>query len=109
MTTTPLLDRAQRPRERARQPGLVRYLRQQRAARMRHQAASVRHDVYGYKASITHHLQGEPPELDSSPVSKPKNRCSAGRFRAPARPGARGVTARPGLVTIFALAAAYVF
>jgi hypothetical protein len=34
----------------------------------------------------------------SSTLDKPKNRCPAGRFRAPAHPGARAVTARPGLV-----------
>jgi len=61
VTATALLDRAQPQRQRLRQPQLVGHLRQQCAARVRHQPRSVRRDFYGYRASITHHLQGEPP------------------------------------------------
>ena len=87
MTATALLDRGQPQRQRLRQPQLVGHPRQQRAARVRHQPRSVRRDFYGYRASITHHLQGEPPSSGSSTFSKPKNPCSAGRFRAPAQRG----------------------
>ena len=100
MTATPLLDRSQPQRQRLREPDLVSDLRDERGARVRDQARSVRRDFYGYRASITNHLQGEPPSSGSRTVSKPKDPCSAGRFRAPARRG-RGhypaATARSGL------------
>jgi hypothetical protein len=61
MPTTPLLERSQPQRQRPREPQLVSYLRDQPAARVRHQTRSVRRDLYGYRAPIAHHLQGEPP------------------------------------------------
>jgi hypothetical protein len=64
-------------RQRPRQPRLVRHLRQQRAARMRHQPRSVRRDFYGETAAITLHPQGDPPELG--------NRASTTQ-RLPAQP-----------------------
>jgi hypothetical protein len=87
MTATPTLDRGQPPRERPRESHLLRDLRNQRTARVRDQARSVRRDFYGYRASTTHHPQGEPPSPGSTTVSKPKDPRSAGRFRAPARRG----------------------
>ena len=84
MSATALLDRGQAQRQRLRQPQLVGCLRQQRAACVRHQPGSVRRDFYGYRAFIAHHLQGEPPSSGSRTFSKPKDPCSAGRFRAPA-------------------------
>ena len=103
MTTTPLLDPRQPQRQRARQPKLVGHLRQQRAACVRHQTRSVRSHIYGYRAPIAHHLQGEPPQARSSTPAKPKNRCTIGRFRAPARRGCgrhEATTARSGLVCL---------
>jgi len=58
----PLLQASQLTRQRPRQPGLVSDLRQQRAARMRHQPVSVRRDFYGNPAPSVRHLQGDPPE-----------------------------------------------
>ncbi len=99
MPATPLLDRGQPRRQRVREPDLVSDLRDERAAGVRHQPRSVRADFYGYRASITHHLQGEPPSSGSRTFDKPKDPCSAGRLRAPARRG-RGryeaATARSG-------------
>jgi hypothetical protein len=56
MPATPLLDRCQPQRQRPRESDLVSNLRDQRRARVRDQARSVRRDFYGYGASITHHL-----------------------------------------------------
>ena len=89
MTATPLLDRSQPQRQRLREPHLVSDLGHERAARMRDQTRSVRCDFYGYRASITHHPQGEPPSSGSRTFDKPKDPCSPGRFRAPA-PRGRG-------------------
>jgi len=56
------LEIAKAQRQRPRQPRLVGDLGQQRAARVRHQARSVRRHFYGYPAPIVRHLQGDPPE-----------------------------------------------
>src|SRR5450755_875667 len=87
MTTTPPFDRSQPRRQRRGEPHLVSDLRDERAARVRDQTCSVRRDFYGYWAFITHHLQGEPPSSGSRTFDKPKDPCSAGRFRAPAHRG----------------------
>jgi hypothetical protein len=89
MATTPPLDRGQLQRQRPGEPEPVRDPRQQRGPRVRYQARSVRRDFYRYRTSITHHPQGEPPSSGSRTFSKPKDPCSTGRFRAPARRGAR--------------------
>jgi hypothetical protein len=65
MTTTALLAPGQPHRQRPRQTELVGHLGDQRAARMRNQTRSVRRDFYGYRASITHHLQGDLQDRDS--------------------------------------------
>src|SRR4051794_32922553 len=54
MAAAPPLDAGQPQRQRLREPELVGHSRQQRAARVRHQARSVRRDFYSYQASITH-------------------------------------------------------
>jgi hypothetical protein len=64
---------------------------------MQHQPRSVRRDFYGYRASITHHPQGEPPELGNRTFDKPNPPSPAGRSRAPAHPGGAVVTAHSGL------------
>jgi hypothetical protein len=87
MPATPLFQAGQPQRQRAGQPNLVSHLRQQRGPRVRHQPRSVRRDFYGYRASFTHHLQGEPPSSGSRTFSKPQDPRSVGRFRAPARRG----------------------
>jgi hypothetical protein len=56
MTTPPLLQSRQPQGQPPRQPKLVSNTRDQRATRVRHQTRSVRRDIYGYRASITHHL-----------------------------------------------------
>jgi hypothetical protein len=102
MATTPLLDRDKAQRQRPRGPQPVGDARQQRGARVRHEPHSVHRDFYGYRASITHHPQGEPPSSGSRTFSKPKNPGPTGRFRAPARRGRghqRIATARSGLGT----------
>ncbi len=47
---------------RPRQADLVSNSRKQRAARMQHQALSIRRDIYVDPAPIMRHLQGDPPE-----------------------------------------------
>ena len=59
----PRLQIAKAQRQRPRQPRLVGHPREQRAARVRHQALSVRRDFYGNPAPIVRHLQGDPPKL----------------------------------------------
>ena len=88
MTATPLLQPRQPQRQRAREPELVSDLRQQRAARVRHQTRSVRRDIYGYRASIAHHLQGEPPSSGSGPSASPRIPAQPDKS-APPPPGAR--------------------
>jgi len=87
VTATPLLQASQPHRQRRREPQLVGDLRDERGARVRDQTRSVRRDFYGYRASITHHLQGEPPSSGSKTFDKPKDPRSVRRFRAPARRG----------------------
>jgi hypothetical protein len=96
MTTTPLLDRSQPQRQRLREPDLVSDLRDERGPCVRDQTRSVRRDFYGYRASIRHHLQGEPPSQGSRTFSKPKDPCSVGRFPRPRPPGARSLLHAPG-------------
>jgi len=67
-----------------REPHLVSDLRDQRGPGVRDQARSVRRHFYRYRVSITHHHQGEPPSSGSRPFDKPRDPCSAERFRAPA-------------------------
>ncbi len=86
MTTTPLLQASQPPRKRHREPHLLSDLRDERGARVRYQTRSVRRDFYGYRASITHHLQGEPPEFGNRSFSKPNSPSPAGRSRASVNP-----------------------
>ena len=62
-----LLEIGQANRQRLREPALVSDLRQQRAARMRHEPFSVRRDFYRDVAAISLHLQGDPPELGPGP------------------------------------------
>jgi len=64
---------------------------------MRDQTGSVRRDFYGYRASVTHHLQGETSKLGNQDFSNPKNPCCAGRSRAPGHPGGAALTAPSGL------------
>jgi hypothetical protein len=96
MTTPPLFKAGQPPRQRACEPELVGDARQQRAARVREQPGSVRRDFYGYPASITHHLQGEPPSRGSEP-STSRRIPAQPDVSAPPPTGGAGVTARPGL------------
>ena len=100
MTTTPPFDPRQPARHSAREPELVRDLPEQRGPRVRHQPRSVRRDFYRYRASVTHHPQGETSKLGIQDFSNPKNPCRAGRSRAPAHPGGAGLTAQSGLTTI---------
>ena len=83
MTTTPPFDPRQPARHSAREPELVRDLPEQRGPRVRHQPRSVRRDFYRYRASVTHHPQGETSKLGIQDFSNPKNPCRAGRSRAP--------------------------
>src|SRR5208282_6467876 len=69
MATAALLEAGQPKRQRPREPQLVGHRREQRAPRVRDQTVSVRGDFYGYRASITHHLQGEPPSSNLRPSS----------------------------------------
>jgi hypothetical protein len=96
MTTTPLLDARQAQRERPRKPQLPRDLREQRGARVRDQTRSVRRDIYGYRASITHHPQSEPPELGKKVFDNPNSPSPVGRIRAPDHPGRGQLTKDPG-------------
>ena len=88
MAATALLQARQPQRQRPRQPELVGDLRQQRAARVRHQTRSVRRDIYGYRASITHHLQGEPPSSGFRTSTTQESLLSRTTPR-PRTPGAR--------------------
>src|SRR5207249_4961305 len=72
MPTTALLEPRQPHRQRSGEPELVRDLPDQRDPRMRDQTSTVRRDFYGYRASITHHLQGEPPSQGSGPSARPR-------------------------------------
>ena len=56
MAAPPLLQRSESQRQCPGEPELVRHLRDQRAARVRHQPGSVRRDIYGYMAPIAHHV-----------------------------------------------------
>ena len=96
MPPTPLLEPRQPQRQCSCEPELVRDLRQQRRARVRHQTSSVRHHFYGYRASITHHLQGEPPSQGSRTFRQPNDPRPAGHFRAPAHRGRGPLLHAPG-------------
>ncbi len=67
-----LLQTRQTHRQRRGEPALVGDLRQQRAARMRHQPFSVRRDFYRDVAAIALHLQGDPPEPGFQDVANPR-------------------------------------
>ena len=64
MAGAPLAQPRQLARERLRQGDPVSDPGQQTAARVRHQADSVRRDIYVELAPIACHLQGDPPELE---------------------------------------------
>jgi hypothetical protein len=96
MTTTPLLDPRKPPRQRAREPHHLSDVRDQRRAGVRHQTPSVRRHFYGYRASIAHHLQGEPPSQGSRTVSKPIFPAQPDVSAPPLTPGARSLLHAPG-------------
>jgi hypothetical protein len=93
-STTPLLDSRQSQRQRLREPELVGHLGEQRAARARDQARSVRvtSTVTGRPSRVT--FKGEPPQARSSTVTKPKGSPAQPDVRAPRR----AVAARSGLM-----------
>jgi len=62
VSAAPLAHPAQPDRQCPRQARLLSHTGQQRAARVRHQAVSVRRDFYGNPALIMRHPQGDPPE-----------------------------------------------
>jgi hypothetical protein len=95
MPATALLDRGQPQRQRLREPEPVGHPSQQRTARVRHQTRSVRRDFYGYRASITHHLQGEPPSSSLRP-SASRRIAAQPDVSAPPHTGGAVVTARSG-------------
>ena len=96
MTTPPLLDPRQPHRQRAGEPDLVRDPPEQRDPDVRHQPRPVRRDFYRYRASITHHLQGETSELGIQDFSNPRIPAQPDDF-APPNPGGASPTARTGL------------
>src|SRR5918992_3903460 len=96
MATTTLLDGGQPQRQRLRQTELVGDLRQQSGPCVRHQTRSVRADFYGYRASVTHHPQGEPPSSGSRTFDKPRIPAQPD-VSAPPPTGGAVLTARSGL------------
>src|ERR1019366_7054109 len=68
-----------------------------RAAGMRHQSRSVRHDIYREIAPIACHLQGDPPKLDSKVSTTPESQPRR-TVQRPRPPGPQLLNARSGLV-----------
>ena len=95
MATTTLFEPRQAQRERAREPKLVRDPPEQRGPRARHQPRSVRRDFYGYRASITHHPQGETTKLGIQELAIPRIPAQPDDS-APRTPGARVLPHNPG-------------
>jgi hypothetical protein len=83
VAASPQLQRAELPRQRPRQAGLVGDLGQQRAAGMRHQARSVRRDFYLHPAPIMRHPQGDPPESALRPSASRRIPTQADSSAAP--------------------------
>ena len=95
MTATPLLDHGQTGRQPLREPHFVSDLRDLGGPGVRDQPRSVRRHFYGYGASITHHLQGEPPSQGSR-NSQPQESLLRRTTPRPRNPGARVLPQDPG-------------
>jgi hypothetical protein len=98
MTTTALLEPRQTQRQRAREPDLPRDPTNQRRTRVRHQPRSVRRHLYGYRASITHHPQGETSKPRIKELAIPRIPAQPDDS-APPNPEGASLTARSGLGT----------
>ncbi len=96
MTTLPLLEHCQPHRQPRRQPQLVGHARAQRTTRMRHQARSVRRDIYGYQASITHITFTVKPPSSGFRTSATQESLLSRTTPRPRTPGARVLLHDPG-------------
>ena len=87
MPGSTLLEVHEPQRQGACQPSLLGDLGEQRAAHVRDQTLSVRHNIYRETAAIALHPQGDPPELGNKVFDNPNSPSSAGHPRAPASRG----------------------
>ncbi len=85
-------------RQRPRQADLVSNSGKQRAARMRHQALSIRRDIHVDPAPIVHHLQGDPPSR-SFVLQQPEESPLRRTVKRPRTPGPPLFHAPSGLMT----------
>ena len=75
-------------------------LRDQRAARMRHQTRSVRRDICGCRAPTADHLQGERPSSGSVSSTSARIPAQPDALPRPSPPGARSLMPAPDYVCV---------